>query len=109
MAHSSAQWTTVFPTILLGFRATWKEDLQATTVEMIYGAPIRLPGEFLCPSKQNTDPATFVGRQRVSTEPISSKDSTSWTKYDFRKQRFDHMQLYFSVDRLHEKRFATTI
>ncbi|GFS82698.1 hypothetical protein NPIL_700991 [Nephila pilipes] len=48
MVHGSAQWTTVLPTILLGFCATWKEDLQATTAEMIYGASIRLPGEFLC-------------------------------------------------------------
>ncbi|GFT21883.1 transposon Ty3-I Gag-Pol polyprotein [Nephila pilipes] len=47
MAHGNAQWTIVLPTVLMGFRATWKEDLQATTVEMIYGAPIRLPGEFL--------------------------------------------------------------
>ncbi|GFQ92584.1 retrovirus-related Pol polyprotein from transposon 412 [Trichonephila clavata] len=29
---------------------------------MIYGAPIRLPGEFLCPSKPSADPITFVGR-----------------------------------------------
>ncbi|GFT38504.1 retrovirus-related Pol polyprotein from transposon 17.6 [Nephila pilipes] len=27
MAHGNAQWTTVLPTILMGFRATWKEDL----------------------------------------------------------------------------------
>ncbi|GFT16973.1 hypothetical protein NPIL_333111 [Nephila pilipes] len=34
------------PPYFLGFRATWKKDLQATTVEIIYGAPIRLLGEF---------------------------------------------------------------
>lgn len=31
----------------MGIRAAWKEDLQATTAEMIYGEPIRLPGQFL--------------------------------------------------------------
>ncbi|GFT45271.1 retrovirus-related Pol polyprotein from transposon 412 [Trichonephila clavipes] len=40
MAHGSSQWTTVLPSILMGFRATWKEDLQATAAEMIYGAPL---------------------------------------------------------------------
>ncbi|GFT77204.1 transposon Ty3-I Gag-Pol polyprotein, partial [Nephila pilipes] len=71
MAHGNAQWTTVLPTILMGFRATWKEDLQATTAEMIYGAPIRLPGEFLCPSKPSADPVTFVGRLRETMQPLS--------------------------------------
>ncbi|GFQ79249.1 retrovirus-related Pol polyprotein from transposon 412 [Trichonephila clavata] len=55
----------------MGFRATWKEDLQATTAEMIYGAPIRLPGEFLCPSKQSANPITFVGRLRESMQRLS--------------------------------------
>ncbi|GFU48286.1 retrovirus-related Pol polyprotein from transposon 412 [Nephila pilipes] len=41
MARGSAQCIAVLPTILLGFHATWKEDLQAATAEMIYGAPIR--------------------------------------------------------------------
>ncbi|GFT73364.1 transposon Ty3-I Gag-Pol polyprotein [Nephila pilipes] len=71
MAHGNAQWTTVLPTILMGFRATWKEDLQATTAEMIYGAPIRLPGEFLCPSKPSADPVTFVGRLRETMQRLS--------------------------------------
>ncbi|GFT79479.1 retrovirus-related Pol polyprotein from transposon 412 [Nephila pilipes] len=65
------QWTAVLLTILLGFNTTWKEDLRATTAEMIYGAPVRLPGEFLCPFKQNTDPATFVGKLRESMQRLS--------------------------------------
>ncbi|GFW23885.1 hypothetical protein TNCV_945691 [Trichonephila clavipes] len=71
MAHGSSQWTTVLPTILMGFRATWKEDLQTTAAEMIYGAPIRLPGEFLCPSKQIADPVNFLGRLRESMQRLS--------------------------------------
>ncbi|GFU33431.1 retrovirus-related Pol polyprotein from transposon 412 [Nephila pilipes] len=71
MTHGSAQWSTVLPTKHLGFRATLQEDLQATTVEMIYGAPIRLPDKFLCPSKQNTYPATFVGRLRELMQRLS--------------------------------------
>ncbi|GFT20674.1 retrovirus-related Pol polyprotein from transposon 412 [Nephila pilipes] len=71
MAHDISQWTNVLPTILLVFRATLKEDLQATTAEMIYGAPIRLASDFLCPSKQNTDPSTFVGRLRDSMQRLS--------------------------------------
>ncbi|GFS51768.1 retrovirus-related Pol polyprotein from transposon 412 [Trichonephila inaurata madagascariensis] len=71
MAYGNSQWTIVLPTILMGFRATWKEDLHATTAEMIYGAPIRLPGEFLCPSKSSVYPVTFVGRLRESMQRLS--------------------------------------
>ncbi|GFU15025.1 hypothetical protein NPIL_94821 [Nephila pilipes] len=49
--NGRVQWITVLPSLLLEFHAIWKEDLQATTAEMIYGAPIKLPGEFLCTSK----------------------------------------------------------
>ncbi|XP_071041850.1 protein NYNRIN-like [Parasteatoda tepidariorum] len=44
------------------FRAAWKEDLQATTAEMVYGTPIRLAWEFLCPSTATADPTNFVGK-----------------------------------------------
>ncbi|GFW62266.1 hypothetical protein TNCV_4421531 [Trichonephila clavipes] len=71
MAYGSSQWTTVLPIILMGFRATWKENLQATAAEMIYVAPIRLPGEFLCPSKQSADSVTLVGRFRESMQRLS--------------------------------------
>ncbi|GBO37772.1 Retrovirus-related Pol polyprotein from transposon 412 [Araneus ventricosus] len=62
MAHGKVQWSSALPTILLGFRATWKEDLEATTADMVYGAPIRLPGEFLSPTTDSPDPSTFVGK-----------------------------------------------
>ncbi|GBM64178.1 hypothetical protein AVEN_89030-1 [Araneus ventricosus] len=62
MAHGNVQWSSTLPTILLGFRATWKEDLEATTAEMVYGAPIRLPGEFLSLTTDSPDPSTFVGK-----------------------------------------------
>ncbi|KAF8796809.1 Gag-Pol polyprotein like [Argiope bruennichi] len=64
MAHGKVKWSLALPTILLGFRATWKEDLEATTAEMLYGAPIRLPGEFLSPAVDSPDPSTFVGKLR---------------------------------------------
>ncbi|GFS79010.1 hypothetical protein NPIL_703851 [Nephila pilipes] len=85
------------------------EGLKAPTVKIIYGASIRIPDEFLCPIKQNADPATFVRRQRVKAASLSSSESTSRTKYNFHEQGFEHMQPYFSVDRLPEKRFATSI
>jgi len=45
--YSSDQWTKVLPTVLLKIRAAWKNNLQATIAELVYGEMLRLPGQFL--------------------------------------------------------------
>ncbi|KMQ88965.1 gag-pol protein [Lasius niger] len=45
--HEDDQWTRVLPTVLLGIRAAWREDMRATAADLLYGETIRLPGEFL--------------------------------------------------------------
>ncbi|GIY08805.1 uncharacterized protein CDAR_188231 [Caerostris darwini] len=37
---------------------------------MLYGTPIRLPGEFLSPSSNIIDPATFVGKLRETMQEL---------------------------------------
>ncbi|KMQ82556.1 pol polyprotein [Lasius niger] len=44
-AHNTERWTEVLSTILLGFRSVFKEDIQCTTAELVYGTTLRLPGE----------------------------------------------------------------
>ncbi|XP_057334363.1 insertion element IS476 uncharacterized 39.2 kDa protein-like [Microplitis mediator] len=48
-------WFDALPAVLLRLRAAWKEDLQATPVELVYGEPIRIPGELLVPSNKHAD------------------------------------------------------
>ncbi|XP_044755009.1 uncharacterized protein LOC123313962 [Coccinella septempunctata] len=45
--HKNDRWTETLLTVLLGMRAAWREDLKATAAELVYGEPLRLPGEFL--------------------------------------------------------------
>ncbi|KAL7637964.1 UNVERIFIED_CONTAM: hypothetical protein RMT77_011577 [Armadillidium vulgare] len=49
-----------------------KEDLQCTSVELVYGYPLRLPGEFFDPSvsPSSSDPYAYLSRLRQC--------STSW-------------------------------
>ncbi|XP_018321592.1 protein NYNRIN-like [Agrilus planipennis] len=56
--HSSERWTEVLPTVLLGIRAAWKEDINSTSAELTYRQPLRLPGEFLTP-RTNDDMEDF--------------------------------------------------
>ena len=61
--HQTNRWTEVLPTILLGIRSAWKEDLASTSAELVYGESLRLPGEFLAPSAV-ADTAAFVNGLR---------------------------------------------
>ncbi|KAI5734812.1 hypothetical protein M8J77_010696 [Diaphorina citri] len=45
--HHTARWTDILPTVLLGIRAAWRDDFKASCAELVYGEPLRLPGEFL--------------------------------------------------------------
>lgn len=56
----------VIPTFLMGIRAAWKDDMQATPAELVFGESIRLPGEFPAPSgNMDTPPANLVERLRT--------------------------------------------
>lgn len=43
-------WCTVLPLVLLGMRASLKEDLGVSSADLVYGESLRLPGEFRVPS-----------------------------------------------------------
>ncbi|GBM73894.1 Gag-Pol polyprotein [Araneus ventricosus] len=45
-AYLTERWTEVLPTILLGLRATFRQDLKCTPSDLVYGKTVRLPGEF---------------------------------------------------------------
>ncbi|XP_028170283.1 uncharacterized protein K02A2.6-like, partial [Ostrinia furnacalis] len=44
--HANSNWVESLPLVLLGIRATHKEDLHASPAELVYGETLRLPGEF---------------------------------------------------------------
>ena len=66
MAHSNENWIEALPLVLLGIRSAFKEDIKATSAELVYGEPLRLPGEFLSKPTQNEviDPSHFLDRLR---------------------------------------------
>lgn len=45
--YQNDRWVEILPLVLLGIRSAWKEDLKATSAELVFGEPLRLPGEFL--------------------------------------------------------------
>jgi len=59
-------WAEAQPLVLLGIRSAWKEDLQASTAELVYGSLLRLLGEFFAPFSADCTAITdFASRLRV--------------------------------------------
>ncbi|GFT87594.1 retrovirus-related Pol polyprotein from transposon 17.6 [Trichonephila clavipes] len=53
--HATERWTEVLPIILLGLRASLKEDILCTPAELVFRTTIRLPGEMFDSSKPDDD------------------------------------------------------
>jgi hypothetical protein len=89
MVHADWQWTEALPLILLGIRTSFKEDLQASVAELVYGEPLRIAGELLNPSatqraqrlssssSANTWPASDQFRQPATPPLLHSCTRTS--------------------------------
>jgi hypothetical protein len=50
MCHADEQWTEALPLVLHGIRTAYQEDLQSSAAELVYGEPLRIPGELLVPA-----------------------------------------------------------
>lgn len=88
--HPTRQWTDSLPTVLLGIRCAWKEDLQSSVAEMVYGQTIRLPGEFLTANrKADSSAPEFIQGLR---EHMQQLRPTPGTRHDSR-QIFVHTDL----------------
>jgi hypothetical protein len=64
MCHADQSWTEALPLVLLGIRAAFKEDLQASVAELVYGEPLRIPGELLTPTAEPAEPAHLITELR---------------------------------------------
>ncbi|XP_022816846.1 uncharacterized protein LOC111349827 [Spodoptera litura] len=76
--HASPNWVEILPWVLLGIRSSWKEDLQTSAAELVYGEPLRLPGQFFSSDPGDvTDMTTITGRLRAHVSRLKPMP-TSW-------------------------------
>lgn len=74
----NSSWTEALPWVLLGIRSAWKEDIGGTTAELVYGEPLRLPGQFLTEApKDFVDMSDLVDRLRAHMTKLTLQP-TSW-------------------------------
>ena len=65
--RNSDRWTEELPLVLLGIRCAHKEDLNATSAELVYGQSLRLPGEFFASTPNDIIDASDFASQLRST------------------------------------------
>jgi transposase InsO family protein len=58
--HADKQWTLALPLVLLGIRTAYKEDLQSSAAVLVYGQPLRGPGELLVPAAPKVEASTII-------------------------------------------------
>lgn len=77
MCHASENWTESLPLVLLGIRSAYKEDLQSSSAEMLYGEPLRLPGEFFeSRHSGTTDITDYMARLRTFVKRLQPKPAS---------------------------------
>jgi hypothetical protein len=64
MCHVDPQSTEALPLVLLGIRTSYKADLQASVAELVYGEPLRIPGELLTPAAGLEEPEHLITQLR---------------------------------------------
>ena len=57
-------WVDELPWVLLGLRTAPKEDLHTSAAEMVYGTPLTVPGDFVCPSDDPVAAAELLSNLR---------------------------------------------
>ena len=60
MCQTDENWAETLPLVLLGIRSALKE-FKASSAELVYGSPLRLPGEFFAPSPSECTDVTDFG------------------------------------------------
>nr|XP_018909024.1 PREDICTED: uncharacterized protein LOC109038438 [Bemisia tabaci] len=65
MCHLTLTWVQAIPIVLLGIRAALKEDIHLSAADMVYGEPLRLPGELLVSSNEPIwEPVLYADKLR---------------------------------------------
>ncbi|XP_029670938.1 uncharacterized protein LOC115240109, partial [Formica exsecta] len=70
MCHSGTPWLDIVPTVLLGLRTAYKEDIKASPAEMLFGTTLRIPGDFFIEQDPTADPEIFLEKHREYMKSI---------------------------------------
>ncbi|XP_058801440.1 uncharacterized protein LOC131670096 [Phymastichus coffea] len=80
MCAGETPWPQRLPIVLLGLRACYKQDLEASPAEMLYGTTLRLPGEFFVTHSAPAEQPTFAKQLSSLMRSIRPVPASSHSK-----------------------------
>jgi hypothetical protein len=60
MCYADGQWTKALTLVLLGIHTAYKEDLQSSVAELVYGEHLWVPRELLAAAVPKVKPTIFI-------------------------------------------------
>ncbi|KXJ84088.1 hypothetical protein RP20_CCG020016 [Aedes albopictus] len=60
MCKNVNRWSDELPMVLLGLRTAFRDDLKCSSADLLYGQPLRVPGEFFDPPPNSVDRSEFA-------------------------------------------------
>lgn len=75
MCHETPSWSEILPTVLLGLRTTYQDDIGASPAEMLYGQTLRIPGDFFDQHNSTPSPHEFIQKLRTHMQSIRPTDT----------------------------------
>lgn len=78
--HQTQNWPGILPTVLLGLRASYKEDIQASAAELVYGTTLKLPGEYFTFEDPIGCPQMFSEKLRERIRQVRGATTAHHTK-----------------------------
>ena len=95
-------WSENLALVLLGIRSSLKPDLGSSAAELVYGTPLRLPGEFFSSADLTVpDPSSFLSRLRQfsrSLRPVEPRPPPSSRVFYVPAALVDCTHVYVRVD-----------
>uniref|UniRef100_A0A0C9RQ48 RNA-directed DNA polymerase n=1 Tax=Fopius arisanus TaxID=64838 RepID=A0A0C9RQ48_9HYME len=80
MCNAPTPWPDLLPSVLLGLRTCFKEDLKASPAQLLFGTELRIPGEFFTTSTLAAEPTFFLEKFREHLRKIRPTPTAHHTK-----------------------------
>lgn len=98
----AADWSRNLPLVMLGLRTAVKEDLKISPAELVYGQPLKLPGDFFNVPDTTTSQSEMIGALREkmrNTIPTPTREQKKSVTFYIPKDLSDCTHVYVRVDR----------